>query len=141
VIGYFFLIIYNLVRFIKHNFLFSTGPLFEKNGLIVFQKSPYFVPPDQRSKKYVFIDFLFNLVTICLCFLKFTQFVLLLHFVNWEYSICFLYTAILSSWFIHGNVFFLWYLDLIGACLFNTLIKKFPIHYKQNLFHDMFDWS
>jgi hypothetical protein len=34
VIGYFFLIIYKLVRFIKHNLLFSTGPLFEKNGLI-----------------------------------------------------------------------------------------------------------
>jgi hypothetical protein len=35
VIGYFFLIIYNLVRFIKHNFLFSTGPLFnnEMNSL------------------------------------------------------------------------------------------------------------
>ena len=74
VIGYFFLIIYNLVRFIKHNFLFSTGPLFEKNGLIVFQKSPDFVPPEQRSKNYVFIDFLFNLVTKFLCSHKLKQF-------------------------------------------------------------------
>jgi hypothetical protein len=50
---------------------------------------------------------------------------LLWHFVNWEYSICFLYTALLSSWFIHGNGFFLWYLDLIGACLFNTFSYNF----------------
>jgi hypothetical protein len=52
-------------------------PFFEKNGLIVFQKSPDFVPPEQRSKKYVFIDFLFNLVTKFLCFLNFSQFLLL----------------------------------------------------------------
>jgi hypothetical protein len=36
-----------------------------------------FVPPEQRFKKYVFIDFLFNLVTEFLCFLNFSQFLLL----------------------------------------------------------------
>jgi hypothetical protein len=66
-----------IIRFIKHNFLFSTGPLFRKEWLNSFQKSPDFVPPEQRSKKYVFMDFLFNLVTKFLCFLNFSQFLLL----------------------------------------------------------------
>jgi hypothetical protein len=51
-------------------FCFPLDPFFEENGLIVFQKSPDFVHPEQRSKKYVFIDFLFNLVTKFLCFLN-----------------------------------------------------------------------
>ena len=70
VIGYFLLIIYKL-------FCSPLDPFFEKNGLIVFQKSPDFVPPEQRSKKYLFIDFLFNLVTKFLCFLNFSQYLLL----------------------------------------------------------------
>ena len=67
VIGYFLLIIYKL-------FCSPLDPFFEKNGLIVFQKSPDFVPPEQRSKNYVFIDFLFNLVTKFLCSHKLKQF-------------------------------------------------------------------
>jgi hypothetical protein len=58
-------------------FCSPLDPFSEKNGLIVFQNSPDFVPPEQRSKKYVFIDFLFNLFTKVLCFLNFSKFLVI----------------------------------------------------------------
>jgi hypothetical protein len=65
----------------KTNAIFSIYKMSEQQKLgkiqKAFQKSPDFVPPEQRSKKYVFIDFLFNLVTKFLCFLNFSQFLLL----------------------------------------------------------------
>jgi hypothetical protein len=45
--------------------------------LTVFQNSHDFDPPEQRSKKYTFIDFLLIFVTKFLCFLHFSQFLLL----------------------------------------------------------------